>query len=156
MLRNVCVILMDLQLDRKLALVTASTGGIGKEIGISLAREGATVIINSRTPDGVADAAADIREQPGGADKRHLRHGQYHYARLNQNRRCRQAGPGPFFQRGSRRSRTPLHAGKPAHVTDLIEPREIADFVTFVSSPLVSAINGAALRIDGGLVRSVF
>jgi 3-oxoacyl-[acyl-carrier protein] reductase len=38
----------------------------------------------------------------------------------------------------------------------LIEPGEIADFVTFVSSPLVSAINGAALRIDGGLVRSVF
>jgi 3-oxoacyl-[acyl-carrier protein] reductase len=38
----------------------------------------------------------------------------------------------------------------------LIEPREIANFVTFVSSPLSSAINGAALRIDGGLVRSVF
>jgi 3-oxoacyl-[acyl-carrier protein] reductase len=36
-----------------------------------------------------------------------------------------------------------------------IEPKEIADFVTYVSSPLSSAINGAALRIDGGLVRSV-
>ncbi len=31
---------MDLQLDNKLALVTASTGGIGKEIAVSLAREG--------------------------------------------------------------------------------------------------------------------
>ena len=38
----------------------------------------------------------------------------------------------------------------------LIDPTEIADFVTYVSSPLASAINGAALRIDGGLVRSVF
>jgi 3-oxoacyl-[acyl-carrier protein] reductase len=38
----------------------------------------------------------------------------------------------------------------------LIEPREIADFVTFVSSPRSSAINGAALRVDGGLVRTVF
>lgn len=38
----------------------------------------------------------------------------------------------------------------------LIRPEEIADFVTFLSSPLSSAINGSALRIDGGLVRSVF
>lgn len=38
----------------------------------------------------------------------------------------------------------------------LIRPEEIAHFVTFLSSPLSSAINGAALRADGGLVRSVF
>ncbi|MCM2679763.1 SDR family NAD(P)-dependent oxidoreductase [Echinimonas agarilytica] len=38
----------------------------------------------------------------------------------------------------------------------LINPKEIADFATFISSPLSSAINGAALRIDGGIVRSVF
>ncbi|MBE9917329.1 SDR family oxidoreductase [Paenibacillus donghaensis] len=37
-----------------------------------------------------------------------------------------------------------------------IRPEEIAHFVTFLSSPLSSAINGSALRIDGGLVRSVF
>lgn len=38
----------------------------------------------------------------------------------------------------------------------LIRPEEIADLVVFLSSPLSSAINGSALRIDGGLVRSVF
>lgn len=38
----------------------------------------------------------------------------------------------------------------------LIRPEEIAQFVTFLSSPLSAAINGAALRADGGLVRSVF
>ncbi|MCY8986800.1 SDR family NAD(P)-dependent oxidoreductase [Bacillus atrophaeus] len=38
----------------------------------------------------------------------------------------------------------------------LIRPEEIAHFVTYLSSPLSSAINGSALRIDGGLVRSVF
>ncbi|GCE30428.1 oxidoreductase [Dictyobacter alpinus] len=37
----------------------------------------------------------------------------------------------------------------------LIQPEEVAAFVTFVSSPLASAISGAALRVDGGLVRSI-
>jgi NAD(P)-dependent dehydrogenase (short-subunit alcohol dehydrogenase family) len=35
------------------------------------------------------------------------------------------------------------------------KPEEIAALVAFVSSPLSAAINGAALRIDGGVVRSI-
>jgi len=41
-------------------------------------------------------------------------------------------------------------------IARLIEPKEIAQFTTFISSPLSSAINGAALRVDGGIIRSVF
>lgn len=52
---------MDLQLVGKLALVTASTGGIGLEIARSLAAEGARVILNGRSPSSVEKAAADIR-----------------------------------------------------------------------------------------------
>jgi NAD(P)-dependent dehydrogenase (short-subunit alcohol dehydrogenase family) len=35
-------------------------------------------------------------------------------------------------------------------------PEEVAALVIFVSSPLASAITGAALRVDGGVVRSCF
>jgi len=37
----------------------------------------------------------------------------------------------------------------------MIEPQEVANLVSFVCSPLSSAINGAALRADGGVVRSI-
>jgi NAD(P)-dependent dehydrogenase (short-subunit alcohol dehydrogenase family) len=35
-------------------------------------------------------------------------------------------------------------------------PEEVSSLVTFVCSPLSSATNGAALRVDGGVVRSCF
>jgi NAD(P)-dependent dehydrogenase (short-subunit alcohol dehydrogenase family) len=37
----------------------------------------------------------------------------------------------------------------------LIEPVEIADMVAFVASPRAAAINGAAVRVEGGVVRSI-
>lgn len=35
-------------------------------------------------------------------------------------------------------------------------PDEVAAMVVFICSPLSSATNGAALRVDGGVVRSPF
>ncbi|RYG49563.1 SDR family oxidoreductase [bacterium] len=52
---------MDLGLNGKLALVTASTGGIGQEIARTLAVEGATVIVNGRSEASVAKAIEAIR-----------------------------------------------------------------------------------------------
>lgn len=34
-------------------------------------------------------------------------------------------------------------------------PEEVAALIAFVASPLSSATNGAALRVDGGVVRSI-
>jgi NAD(P)-dependent dehydrogenase (short-subunit alcohol dehydrogenase family) len=38
----------------------------------------------------------------------------------------------------------------------LIDPREVANLTAFIASPLSSATNGAALRAEGGLVRSIY
>jgi NAD(P)-dependent dehydrogenase (short-subunit alcohol dehydrogenase family) len=49
---------------------------------------------------------------------------------------------------------------KTARPTSLIKrfatPEEVAAMVTFVASPLSAATNGAALRVDGGVVKSAF
>jgi NAD(P)-dependent dehydrogenase (short-subunit alcohol dehydrogenase family) len=37
-----------------------------------------------------------------------------------------------------------------------ITPEEVGAFVAFVASPLAAATNGAALRVDGGVVKSAF
>ena len=262
---------MDLELKEKLALVTASTGGIGKEIAESLAREGATVIVNGRTAASVEAATADIRHRVPGANLERLAAdngtaagteetirrfphvdilinnlGIYeavgffdetdeawhrlfevnvlsgvrlarHYLKVMLARNSGRIvfiaseaaiSPSPemahysatkTMQLSLSRSLAELTKGtavtvntvlpgstktegvakfvqeifpgmapeeaerrfmqqnRPTSLLErLIEPREIADFVTFVSSPRSSAINGAALRVDGGLVRSVF
>jgi len=64
------------------------------------------------------------------------------------------AGEGLTAEQAERRF---MQENRPTSIIQrLIRPEEIANLVTFLSSPLASAINGAALRIDGGLVRSVF
>ncbi|MES2788470.1 MAG: SDR family oxidoreductase [Planctomycetota bacterium] len=53
---------MNFDLSNKTALVTGSTGGIGLEIARSLAREGATVVLNGRSQASVSQAMQAIRE----------------------------------------------------------------------------------------------
>src|ERR1700737_1441135 len=37
-----------------------------------------------------------------------------------------------------------------------ITPQEVGSFVAYVASPLASATTGAALRVDGGVLKSAF
>jgi NAD(P)-dependent dehydrogenase (short-subunit alcohol dehydrogenase family) len=38
----------------------------------------------------------------------------------------------------------------------MLEPTEIADLVSFISSPLAGGINGQSITIDGGLTRGIY
>jgi NAD(P)-dependent dehydrogenase (short-subunit alcohol dehydrogenase family) len=47
--------------------------------------------------------------------------------------------------------------GRPSSlIRRVAEPDEVASMVAYVCSPLASATNGAALRVDGGIVRACF
>ena len=49
-----------------------------------------------------------------------------------------------------------FRSGRPSSLLQrFATPEEVAAMVTFVASPLSSATNGAALRVDGGVVRSI-
>jgi 3-oxoacyl-[acyl-carrier protein] reductase len=53
---------MDLKLTGKVAVVLASSKGLGKAIATTLAQEGATIIIASRNPEELNKTAAHIRQ----------------------------------------------------------------------------------------------
>ena len=54
------IIAMDLGIEGNVALVTASSSGLGKASARALAREGANVVINGRDEDRLEEAVADI------------------------------------------------------------------------------------------------
>ena len=56
---------MNMDLTGKRALVTGSTGGIGYAIAKALAGLGATVAVNGRAQDRVADAIARLKAETG-------------------------------------------------------------------------------------------
>jgi 3-oxoacyl-[acyl-carrier protein] reductase len=53
---------MDLEIEGDVALVTASSSGLGKASATALAREGANVVINGRDEERLAEARAEIDE----------------------------------------------------------------------------------------------
>jgi 3-oxoacyl-[acyl-carrier protein] reductase len=57
---------VDLGLTGKRAIVCASSRGLGRACAMSLARDGATVVINGRDPDRLRMAGAELRTATGG------------------------------------------------------------------------------------------
>lgn len=79
--------------------------------------------------------------------------------------------PGPTLTEGNRRNIAKRSPGKPLdevekeffeiyRPTSLLKryatPEEVASLVAYVCSPLSAATNGAALRVDGGVVKACF
>jgi NAD(P)-dependent dehydrogenase (short-subunit alcohol dehydrogenase family) len=215
---------MDLKLAHKLALVSGSTAGIGYSIAETLAAEGARVIVNGRTQEGVDAALASIRKATGrdavgfagdlaqasAAEALVKRHPGIEI--LVNNLGIFEAKPFDeipdadwlrFFDvnvlSGARLARLVLPAMRQANwgriifissesgiqipgemvhygmtkaaqiavargiaetLTSLIQrfssTQEVAAMVAYLSSPLASSTTGAALRVDGGTVKSAF
>lgn len=62
-----------MQLENKVAAVTGASSGIGKEIALALAREGAAVVVGYRSnPDGAGDTVRQIEDGGGRAASVHV------------------------------------------------------------------------------------
>ena len=57
---------MDLGLDKKVAIVTAASGGLGATIAEELAAEGATVVVSARNGDRLGSAVEAIKQRTDG------------------------------------------------------------------------------------------
>ncbi|GAB4319555.1 MAG: SDR family oxidoreductase [Candidatus Zixiibacteriota bacterium] len=56
---------MNLGIDNKVALVAAASRGLGKAVALELSKEGARVVICSRSTNAIEQAATDIAHQTG-------------------------------------------------------------------------------------------
>ena len=149
---------MNLQLDGKNALVTGSTAGIGFAIARHLAREGVTVVITGRTQERVDCALKALRSEIPGAKITGV-------AADLATGPTRSEGVEEFIA-SMAKTKGITTAAVEQEFFQTVRPSsllqrfatidEVAALVTFVSSPQAAAINGAALRVEGGVVRSIF
>src|SRR5258707_596938 len=132
---------MDLQLSGKRALVSGSTAGIGLAIATALAREGARGTLNGSTAARGGAGPAGVLVGP-----------------------TRSEGVEQFVAdmeggRGVTEKQVEEDFFKSVRPSSLIKrfetSEEVAAVVAFLCSPVASAINGAAVRAEGGVLKGI-
>src|SRR5438270_384666 len=124
---------MDLGLHGRVAVVTGASQGIGREIALSLAREGAHLVLAARRPEPLAAVADEVRALGRDAEAFPAD--------------VTTANAGEAIVAAALRKR-PIPIGR------LGEPADVAGLVVFLASDAASWITGSCFTVDGGIVRS--
>jgi len=132
---------VDLGLRGKLALVTASSRGIGRAYAEALAREGARVIISSRDEGALRRAAREISAAAGS---------EVLWKAADLTSRADMESLADFVEEAIHR----MTSGVP--VERAASPEEVVWVVTFLASERASYVTGAMIPVDGGRILSVF
>jgi NAD(P)-dependent dehydrogenase (short-subunit alcohol dehydrogenase family) len=146
---------MNLQLQGKMAIVTGGSAGIGLAIARLLAEEGVEVTIPGRDSKKLNEAIASLPGTVHGVEG------------------VNSVLPGPtrseaiveFLQSlASTPGATPEQAEKEfferhrptSLIQRMAEDSEVASLVAYLASPLAAATNSAAIRVEGGILRTIF
>ena|SRR6266850_4536114 len=144
---------MNLELIGKTALISGSTKGIGFAIASQLAEEGALVIVNGRSESAVHSAMQQVRKAVPEANVEGFA-GDLATAAATEELLKRVPAVDILVNNLGVYEPKPFDKISDEDWRHVFE--EVARLVTFVCSPVASAINGAALRVDGGVVSSSF
>jgi NAD(P)-dependent dehydrogenase (short-subunit alcohol dehydrogenase family) len=146
---------MNLQLQGQTAIVTGGSAGIGLAIARLLAEEGVEVTIPGRDSKKLNEAIASLPGTVHGVEG------------------VNSVLPGPtrseaiveFLQSlASTPGATPEQAEKEfferhrptSLIQRMAEDSEVASLVAYLASPLAAATDGAAIRVEGGILRTIF
>ena len=146
---------MDLGLNGKVALVTASSKGLGKASALALAREGARVTICARTEADLEAAAEEIQDETRAevlAIQADLTINLVLPGRFLTSRTSPGAGRSPEADKALQEQLAPLAAAIP--LGRFGEPIELGNVVAFLASQQASYVTGAVYQVDGGSIKS--